>query len=128
MAQSGAGDSAHNGQVGDGRTIKHELPIRVDTGAPAVPANLMAEAGNGKVKLSWTTEDTDIQYYKLYWRPVGEDPFYNMTWVYEGTSFVVNQLSYSKNYEFKIVAVDWAGQLSAESAPVFARPILTRFP
>jgi alpha-tubulin suppressor-like RCC1 family protein len=117
----GWGDSTY-GQVGDGRTIKQEQPIRVDTGAPDVPTNLKTHSSSGKVKLTWTTKDTDIQYYRLYWRQVGNDPFFNMAWVNEGTSFEVEGLNNLNRYEFKIEAVDWAGQKSQESAPVFAMP------
>jgi alpha-tubulin suppressor-like RCC1 family protein len=114
------------GQVGDGRTITHEMPIKVDTGAPAAPTDLKAVVGSGKVKLSWMTEDTDIEYYKLYWRPIGGDPFYDMARVYGGTVYEVEGLNPLNRYEFKIEAVDWAGWVSTESVLVLPRQIPQR--
>jgi fibronectin type 3 domain-containing protein len=97
-----------------------------DTTAPAVPRDLAAHAGDGRVDLSWTADtEPDLATYVVYRDdrevarvPRGDGPSWTDTGVVNGTT-----------YAYRLAAVDTHGNVSAASDPaVTARPTDTTAP
>jgi hypothetical protein len=89
---------------------------------PAAPSGLSASAGNGQVNLSWTKSSTANVYYWIEMRLAGG------TWdrlpypVSTCCSFAVKLLTNGKNYEFRVLANNIAGDSGASNV-AGARPM-----
>ena len=98
-----------------------------DTTPPAVPQDLAATGGDERVVLMWTPVlDTDLGGYLLYrsestsgpWALVNDSPQTQVTYTDDG---LIN----STEYFYSVTARDEAGNESARSDPVAARPCLS---
>lgn len=88
-----------------------------DVTAPTVPTGLAAVPGDKRVALSWTasTDDTAVTAYLVY---------RDALWVASvlTTDFVDTDVTNGTQYSYTVSARDYAGNFSAESAPVLVTP------
>jgi fibronectin type 3 domain-containing protein len=91
---------------------------------PSAPTKLIAEAGNGKVSLSWTAPSPGLWYW-VYWRDVsaGQTSYTKSQYpVTSGTTFTVTYLTDGDTYEFYVTAINAGGE-SAPSNTALATPL-----
>ncbi|WP_117213955.1 phospholipase A2, partial [Allorhizocola rhizosphaerae] len=91
---------------------------------PGVPAGLQATAGDGQVSLSWTAPAPSLWYW-VYYRDVtaGDTEFSKSAYpVTEGPNATLGLLANGHEYEFKVSAVNSAGE-GAASTTVRAKPM-----
>jgi len=100
-------------------TCSQELVVAKDTTAPGDVTNVAAEAGNGKVTITWTDpEDKDLDKIKI----VDEDTSVATVYVEPGVeTATITGLTNGKNYTFRIITIDTRGNES-EGVLVSATP------
>ena len=97
--------------------------VPADTTPPATPQHLTVTAGNAVATLGWTANpEPDLARYQVFRRVTGTEwpgqPTTSVTAPGWTDTSVVN----GTVYEYRLVAVDTAGNTSQPSAPVTARP------
>lgn len=96
----------------------------VDTTPPSLSSSFSAEAGDGKVTLSWAkVTDSDLAGYNLY-RSVGEaNDFKKLNFeLITTTSFTDTKVENGTKYYYKITSVDTLGNESGNSSTVGVTP------
>ncbi|WP_284646252.1 fibronectin type III domain-containing protein [Paenibacillus silviterrae] len=97
-------------------TVNATPAVPPDTTAPAVPTGLVAEPGNGTVKLSWSmVDDADVAGYKVYYST--DD---GLNWspsidVGNVTTYTVQGLTNGTAYSFAVTAYDQMNNTSDKS-------------
>lgn len=100
------------------------IDSKADTDAPAAPADITAKQRSGSVELSWTapTDDDPLTYTIL--RSESSLETYNTIGRnIATTTFTDNTAICGKSYQYKVVAVDYAGNRSKASTPISAAPL-----
>lgn len=107
------------GSTTESRYLWRFMPLdaTTETKAPAAPENLKAKAHNGSVELCWNAPaDEDLKSYTVLrqdgteWNTIGR----NIT----DTCFYDNTALVGKDYTYKVIAVDLAGNRSTPSSEV----------
>ncbi|MYG25973.1 MAG: hypothetical protein F4213_08100, partial [Boseongicola sp. SB0677_bin_26] len=115
-AGTGSEDKAGNALAS---AYTHDTTLALDTAAPAAPASLAAEAGDGKVTLTWgdpSPADASIDKWQYRYKSAGE--YGSWTDVSGGASkrtVEVGSLSNGTAYTFQVRAVDTAANAGAAS-------------
>ncbi|MDM5200225.1 lamin tail domain-containing protein [Fictibacillus enclensis] len=103
-----------------GWVVSGQAPARpkLDDAAPAVPAGIQAQAGNGEIDLTWSpNRETDIYRYNIYKNGNLEyavDP--------SKTTFRLSALIGHLNYDLQITAEDTSGNESPKSPVLRVQP------
>lgn len=111
-----------NGSTARTGTVVVEGGTQVDTASPSAPADLLSILnGKNKVDLSWTasTDDTQVTGYQVYRRTVPDGEFAKVGSA-AANSYTESGLAYETTYEYYVVAVDAAGNMSHASDPAEA--------
>ncbi len=97
------------------------LTVAGDTSAPATPSGLAATAGTGKsISLAWTANtESDLAEYRVY-RCATSGGSYSLVAEVSANRFVDVDVSYSTAYYYKVSAVDYSENESAQTAYVTA--------
>jgi fibronectin type 3 domain-containing protein len=108
--------------------ILYSYPLNlsvIDTTAPAVPEQLMAEAGDRLVRLSWQANtDPDSVYYRIFMDTLPQPlVVVDSTNGIDDTSKVFTGLTNNVTYYIRLTAVDWSGNQSGFSLEVQATPV-----
>jgi Leucine-rich repeat (LRR) protein len=104
----------------------HPLNLSViDTTAPAVPEQLMAEAGDRLIRLSWQANtDPDSVYYRIFMDTLPQPlVVVDSTNGIDDTSKVFTGLTNNVTYYIRLTAMDWSGNQSGFSLEVQATPV-----
>lgn len=89
--------------------------------APAMPTALKATAGSASVSLEWTSEQSEPVTYTVLRAEAGSDEYTTIGRNIQGPRFLDNTLDPSKEYSYKVKAVDMSYNSSAPSEAVSAR-------
>ncbi len=92
---------------------------------PAPPTGLAAQAGNGRVTLSWnanTETDPAVLYYMLYRSTTEGGPYGIVAVSFGGTNISDSQVFNGTTYYYRLAAVDTWPQTSGQSEEVSATP------
>ncbi|MFZ3580292.1 lamin tail domain-containing protein [Virgibacillus sp. DJP39] len=93
------------------RPILHEEP-------PQTPANILADAGNGEVSLTWDPNpESDIYRYHIY-----KDGVLEFSVPPSEQEFTLSLLMGNKDYVLEMAAEDTSGNVSLKSAPLTVTP------
>jgi Leucine-rich repeat (LRR) protein len=104
----------------------HPLNLSViDTTAPSIPEQLVAEAGDRYVRLSWQANtDPDSVYYRIFMDTLPHPlTLVDSTYSIKDTSKVLTGLTNNMTYHIRLTAVDWSGNESGFSMEVQATPV-----
>lgn len=95
--------------------------VTAEQKAPAMPQGLTAQSQNASVALSWTANsDADLDGYMILRATAGQDDWNVIARKVESTAYVDNACRQWGAYDYKIKAIDRAGNLSKASAVVTA--------
>ena len=100
--------------AGNWNTSSSSATISYDTSAPGTPSGLSASAGNEEVTLSWNSVSGASEY-RIYQNGSQKATTSN-------TSYTITNLSNGTTYDFRISAVDGAGNEGSQSDEVSAIP------
>ncbi|WP_051263229.1 lamin tail domain-containing protein [Tuberibacillus calidus] len=103
-----------------GWVIADQVPPRpkLDDVAPLTPTNVIAEAGNGEITLTWNANpEPDIFRYNIYRNGV-----YEFSVPSTKQEFTLYSLMGNQDYVLQVAAEDISGNESAKSSPISARP------
>ncbi len=111
-----------NGSAARTGTVVVEGGTSADTSSPTAPSGLVGSLNSiSNINLSWigSTDDTGVTSYQIFRRtlPGGE---YSQVGTAAANSYTDSGLAYTTAYEYYVVAVDAAGNLSHASDPVEA--------
>ena len=98
---------------------------KAETSAPAPPTNLQARQRIGSIQISWieATDSDPLTYTVLRkengeWNTIGRN--------ISGSTFIDNNVRDGVEYQYKVKSVDYAGNRSADSDILSARPLSER--
>ncbi|MFC5527937.1 fibronectin type III domain-containing protein [Cohnella yongneupensis] len=103
--------------------VSHKYNVPGDTVAPAAPTGITAEAGDGIIKLHWAkATEADAAGYKIY--VTSDDNGWSAEYVVGlSDTYTVAGLMNGTPYRFAVSAVDYAGNVSAQSALASGSPV-----
>jgi hypothetical protein len=101
-----------------------------DTTPPATPQGLSASPGDREVTLSWIANtEPDLNNYAIQWKQSSDSTWTLISGIDKTlTSYTVTGLTNGVSYDFRIQALDMAGNISGWSAIVEARPVEVKPP
>lgn len=98
--------------------VRPENPFTIDTTAPGVPSGLTAVITGNSMKVSWTAlGDTDMKYYIVSYRKVGDADWTTQNVPYDQTTAAI-PVEPGTNYNVRIRATDFVSNMSNYSAIV----------
>lgn len=107
--------SGHKNYVADGMEDIVNT-YRIDRTAPDAPEGLAGTSGDGFIGLTWIApEDKDLAYYRIYRADIRDGIFRIVRDRLSAVNYYDTSVSVNQAYRYKIVAVDIAGNIGAES-------------
>ena len=115
-------DTSNNRSAPSAATSVTPLAPR-DTTPPDAPTGLVVTSGNSVANLSWVANtDADLDSYRVYRRVAGGTWSATPLATANGTGYVDLAVVNDTAYDYRVTAVDLAGNESAPSSAVTARP------
>lgn len=108
-------------------SANQSIPVYFDTVPPAAPTLVGVSGGENNLKaraeFAAGSMESDKGGFILYYRPKGETGDYKATSKFDTTTYTITGLENNVEYEVVAAQVDWAGNESTKSAPVYGTPV-----
>lgn len=91
-----------------------------DTTAPSTPTNVLGTPGEEHGNVTWTasTDNVAVTRYEVAWRATGSSAAYTLSYVESPNTAFSNVIGRNASYDYRVAALDAAGNRSAQSAVV----------